>query len=230
MLLKFTSSDMLNSSLVDVAGKETFKIVTTTEFPSASSSRLSEVQSSKEEQSPSSQKIRRTRISNRAGDVVANIVWNGRRPNITIGDENIGSVTQLFDTGSTRILPDLLSIQSRFDTEYTWTATPDSLTLLDCESDVAKGVFHQNAIKLPTSPPTSPTLLHTGIPGMGHNYLEFDLHPVADSTEIIVSFLLMEVLRRGCFLLTPYTFERPKFWQLAEAKDLLVRRFRRNTL
>ena len=38
---------------------------------------------------------------------------------------------------------------------------------------------------------------------------------------------MMEILRRGRFLLTPYSFERPKFWQLREARDVISKRLQR---
>lgn len=41
----------------------------------------------------------------------------------------------------------------------------------------------------------------------------------------------MEILRRGRFGLTPYTFENPTIWQFKEARDLVLRRIgRRNTV
>jgi hypothetical protein len=40
----------------------------------------------------------------------------------------------------------------------------------------------------------------------------------------------MEILRRGRFNLTPYTFEKPKLWHFKEAKDLLLNRLRRHSL
>lgn len=40
----------------------------------------------------------------------------------------------------------------------------------------------------------------------------------------------MEILRRGRFGLTPYTFENPTIWQLKEARDLVWNRIRRNTV
>jgi hypothetical protein len=40
----------------------------------------------------------------------------------------------------------------------------------------------------------------------------------------------MEILRRGRFNLTPYTFDDPTIWQLKEARDIVLRRFRRHTV
>ena len=92
------------------------------------------------------------------------------------------------------------------------------------------------------------SFIPTHLPGVGSNYLEFTPHPLAQDVEIIseycnivsisfklnlnpaVSFIMMEILRRGRFNLTPYTFQKPKLWQLKEARDLVWRRLRRNTV
>ncbi len=84
------------------------------------------------------------------------------------------------------------------------------------------------------------------VPGLGSNYLEFTSHALAHDVEIIsmytlsnnitslltclVSFLMMEILRRGRFNLTPYTFQKPKLWQFKEAKEQFLRCLRRHTL
>jgi hypothetical protein len=171
----------------------------------------------------------------------------------------------------------MLLIPTRFDTEYTWMATADSLTLYDYDSESIKGTFHHNVIRLPTfkskstlsrkssissetsSCSSTETLattanessdslakpqpvfqagvetsksafIPTHLPGLGSNYIEFSSHPLANDVEMVISFLMMEILRRGRFLLTPYTFEKPKLWQLKEARDLVLRRLRRNTI
>jgi len=71
---------------------------------------------------------------------------------------------------------------------------------------------------------SSKSFIYSGLPGVCSNYLEFAPHPLAHDVEIIISFIMMEILRRGRFLLTPYSFERPKFWQLREARDVISRR------
>lgn len=43
----------------------------------------------------------------------------------------------------------MLVIPTRFDTEYIWTATAESLTLVDYDSDTTKGTFYQNTIRIP---------------------------------------------------------------------------------
>jgi len=300
MLLKFTAADMLNNSLVDVAtGDKAYDIVTVLmdspeSFSSLSKARPQPVSSNafasssksvQHKQPSTSEDItscerRRTKITDAVGNVVADIIWNGRRPDITIGDEKVGALTDLFGSSTVRFLPKILAIPTRFDTEYIWTATADSLTLFDYDAEAIRGTFHQNSIRIPRSSkpskfklsspskhtllspstlfPTSPSLsssssfsslssssikekdpdhkslkssfIPTHLPGVGSNYLEFIPHPLAQDVEIIISFLMMEILRRGRFNLTPYTFEKPKLWQLKEARDLVLRRLRRNTV
>ncbi|TFK42332.1 hypothetical protein BDQ12DRAFT_731993 [Crucibulum laeve] len=282
MLLKFTTSDMLNTALIDVTtGERAYNIVTVLS-PSkiAKPSSLPEalkMQSPANAVASTSKHVeanpvvvqRRTTITDATGKIIADMEWNGRHPDITIVDEKVGALTDLFGTSVVRFLPKTLSIPTRFDTEYIWIATPDTLTLYDYDTDSTKGTFHQNVIRIPTSLkssaklnlPSSPsknrlssytsssssssssedlhspskdtakaTFIQTHVPGLGSNYLEFNSHPLCHDVEIIISFLMMEMLRRGRFILTPYTFEKPKLWQLREAKDLVMRRIRRNTV
>ncbi|KAJ3517395.1 hypothetical protein NLJ89_g516 [Agrocybe chaxingu] len=309
MLLKFTSSDMLNTSLIDVAtGERAYNIATAldsseqityeqaplssisssfssperapsgeslTSTVASSSPALQKKVSSEPEGTPKGDR-RQTTVTDATGNVVAEITWNGRRPDITITDEKVGALTDLFGSSTIRFMPKILAIPTRFDTEYIWTATADTLTLFDYDSETVKGTFHQNVIRIPTSSKTSKFMLSsptkskpfspskpylasspslssssssssdqsdaeskplaksafipTHLPGVGSNYLEFVSHPLAHDVEIILSFLMMEILRRGRFNLTPYTFEKPKLWQLKEARALILRRFRRNTV
>lgn len=50
-----------------------------------------------------------------------------------------------------------------------------------------RGVFHLNAIRVPT--PQNAALLRTGIPGVGHNFIEFQPHAHAQSIELIGGYL-----------------------------------------
>ncbi|KAG6820840.1 hypothetical protein H0H93_010667 [Arthromyces matolae] len=284
MLLKFTTTDILDTALVDVStGERAFDIVTENTEPQ------SQIDDSAEP-STSSNGRRYTSIKDASGACLVSITWTGRRPDITIFDEKVGQLTDLFGSSTVKFMPKIMAVPTRFDTEYVWTATPDSLTLVDYDSDTVKGTFHQNVIRLPSPfksrssksspssrltstvdrvPSTTPsvanlflpssfskislssslssssssfshqphikktspsTFIPTHLPGIGGNYLEFDSHPLAHDVEIIVSFLMMEILRRGRFSLTPYDFQRPKLWQLKEARDLMLRRIRRNTV
>ncbi|KAG2020151.1 hypothetical protein CC2G_005519 [Coprinopsis cinerea AmutBmut pab1-1] len=312
MLLRFTSLDMLNTSLVDVAtGDRAYEITTevlpdcdasssssipfsgtasvlvtpSEDFSSTASAHWKHPQPAHVSSADSAEDTerRRTQISDGSGNVLVDVQWKGRRPDIAICDEKIGGLTELFGSSTIRFMPKVLAIPTRFDTEYVWLATADSLSLFDYDTDTIKGSFHQNCIRLPaplksskgkqplsppspsvkrkpsklaifTKPsasdeplspvvdedalPTSPssptpksTFIPTLLPGLGSNYLEFESHPLALDVEIILSFLMMEILRRGRFSLTPYTFEKPTaMWQLKEARELLMRRLRRNTV
>ncbi|PPQ93258.1 hypothetical protein CVT25_015256 [Psilocybe cyanescens] len=296
MLLKFSSADMLNTTLLDIAtGQCAYHIVTipisAPVLPEEQTS-LSDIASSSNPRSPTvvgsspsflkkrspsfssdtfqSVEDRRTTITGATGTTLAEVSWKGRRPTISIDGEKVGALTDLFGSTTVRFMPKILAIPTRFDTEYVWTATADSLTLFDYDTETVKGSFHQNVVRLPMvtkgskfkllsskksrisskstdplSPPLSPSLtedlepdeetskstfIATGVPGLGSNYLEFTSHPLAHDVEIILSFLMMEILRRGRFSLTLYTFEKPKLWQFQEARDLFMRRIRRNTL
>lgn len=278
---------MLNTSLIDVStGQCAYEIVTIPLPPSP------KVEADGDDSSiqDTTQERRHTSITDPSGKTLVSITWNGRRPDIIIMDEKIGGLPDLFGSTTVRFMPKILAIPTRFDTEYIWTATPDSLTLFDYDSESTKGTFYQNVIRVSTSfkprkslvsstssrgstsshslfsfpsslslsssalasspgssnssictsQSTVPSTTHTKtpksafipthLPGVGSNYLEFCQHPLAHDVEIIVSFLMMEILRRGRFLLTPYTFEKPKMWQLKETRDLVLRRLRRNTV
>ena len=122
MLLKFTTADMLNTSLVDVATGvkaydiETVLMVTPESLSSPSKAGLlslssNAIASSSKSASPvphmqpsMSGERRRTKISNAGGKVVADILWDGRKPDITIGDERIGPLTDLFGSSTVRFL------------------------------------------------------------------------------------------------------------------------------
>lgn len=239
MLLKFLSSDILNSTLIDVqTGRFYCKIATRALDSPRSSTSSSPCPTpiygvNPEDNIPKPRPPRRkTWVFNYDQEVVAEIVWNGRRPLVTIGQEIVGGVEDLFDTSATVIGDEVLSIRSRFDSQCVWNATATSLTL--DQSNKTKGTFYQKAIRDPSSPPTSPTVRQTRIPGLGNNYIEFEELPQVPPFEILVSFLIMEILRRGRFAdsLTPYSFEphqNKKGFTLKEVKGLITR-LRRNTV
>ncbi|KAF9564424.1 hypothetical protein CPC08DRAFT_685293 [Agrocybe pediades] len=271
MLLRFTSPDMLNTSLVDVATGQRVYDIMTAPLPDKEG-RHKPADENKPTASSSSSFVeprdmtrRRTRITNAVGKVIANLEWTGRCPDITIGDEHIGPMTELFGTSTVPFEPKVLVIPTRFDTEYIWTATADSLTLVDDDSQLTKGRFHYNVIRIPVgstasklektlfanvpcesssssvrsgstddskheSKPIKSTFIPARIPGVGSNYLDFASHPLADDVEIIISFLMVELVRRGRFGLPQYEFSKPKLWQFKEARDLVMRRLRRNTI
>ncbi|KAH7920136.1 hypothetical protein BV22DRAFT_1074462 [Leucogyrophana mollusca] len=220
MIFKFTKSDMLNSSLIyPETGALGYTIMTRSHFIRAGDS------DSDSESDDDAGETRRTIIFNKAGVSVAEIGWKGRQPvEVVVGKEKIvGGVKGMFGCSSAILSHNVLGINTRFDSEYFWMAAPDALTLLDYESDRIKGQFHINSLRV------GDRFLATPIPGLGNDYIEFEPHPFASTEELIVSFLLMEILRRGRFNLSPYVFDRPKIWAGAHFANL-SRRLRRSTL
>ncbi|KAG6860584.1 hypothetical protein C0995_009633, partial [Termitomyces sp. Mi166 len=141
MLLKFTTADILSTALVDVStGERAYHIVTVLEASATEGEKTSEVDASSER--------RHTSIKDVSGTSLVSISWTGRRPDITILGEKVGQLTNLFGSSTVRFMPKILVVPTRFDTEYIWTATPDSLTLFDYDSETVKGTFHQNVIRI----------------------------------------------------------------------------------
>ncbi|KAJ7286125.1 hypothetical protein C8J57DRAFT_1663878 [Mycena rebaudengoi] len=182
MLLKFTSQDMFNTTLVDVStGVPVFHLATAV-MPGPSSSK-----------------------------------GPCRVPrHITVLDESVGGLIELFGTETVQFIPKELTIPTRFDTEYLWTATPSSLYLLDYDSDERRAQLHLHA---PTSQPTHVCARSAG-------FLELAPHPhgLAPPVEILVSLLLLDILRRGRFGLPAYEFAPPSRLQR------VLTRLRRNTV
>ncbi|KAG7092735.1 hypothetical protein E1B28_009063 [Marasmius oreades] len=237
MILRLTSSDMLNSSLVDISTGETIYTVITIGLASsdASSSTHSSSLSQTEYQLTTDTTIRKTRIyagGSTESILLSEINWKGRRPDIKIGNEHIGTLANLFDTAHTKLLPKSLAIPTRFDSNHVWAATATSLTLLDYNTNQPKGTFRQNVLR------SSTAFMNACIPGVGANYIEFTSHPAVQDVEIIVSFFLMDILRRGCFCpaLTPYMFEDTRYKsprsKFQETRELISRKLksRRNTV
>ncbi|KAJ6525739.1 hypothetical protein B0H19DRAFT_1198823 [Mycena capillaripes] len=205
MLLKFTSQDLFDTALIDVAtGQPAFRLATTIVA------------------GPSSGPIRRqTEIRDGAGAIVGAIDWVGRVPQaIALLDEPVGGLVELFASNTIQFIPKEISIPTRFDTEYLWTATPDSLYLLDYDSDTRMAQLHMHAPALKAT--------HAPIPSRGAAYLELSSHPLglASPVEILVSLLMLDILRRGRFGLPPYAFAPPSLLKQAWARL----RPRRNTI
>ncbi|KAJ7744949.1 hypothetical protein DFH07DRAFT_833977 [Mycena maculata] len=205
MLLKFTSQDFLNTTLVDVAtGHPAFQLATTIVA------------------GPSSGPVRRqTEIRDRLDKVVGTIGWMGRVPqDITLLDEHVGGLVDLFASNTIQFIPKEMSIPTRFDTEYLWTATPEELYLLDFDSATRMAELHVHSPALRAT--------HKPIPGRGAAYLELSAHPLglAPPVEILVSLLMFDILRRGRFGLPRYAFAPPSRLQQAWSRI----RPRRNTV
>lgn len=118
MLLKFTTPDMLNTLLIDATtGRCAYEIVTVTMPPSElvepdtpldsssmSGSSSSFASDSAKQPSPTAAQLvqRRTTIKDFSGHILVDIKWNGRRPDIFIGKEHVGGLTDLFGSSTIR--------------------------------------------------------------------------------------------------------------------------------
>jgi len=203
MFLKFSKSDILNSPLVyPETGALGYTILTRSHFI-----RDSDKDSDTESEDDHGGN-RRTLIFNKLGETIAEIGWKGRQPiEIVIGQEKIIGAKGMFGCSSAILSRNVLGIPTRFDTEYFWMAAPGGLTLLDYDSNQTKGSFHSSSMRVGERFITAP------IPSLGHDYLEFEPHPLASTEELIVSFILMEVLRRSRFNLHMDLSDRSKLWR-----------------
>ncbi|KAF8447836.1 hypothetical protein L210DRAFT_3628238 [Boletus edulis BED1] len=218
MLLKFSKSDILDSSLVyPETGALGFTILTRSHFIHA------EERDSDTESESEATVTRRTVIADKRGLTVAEIGWDGRRPVVVIIGKEKVAVKEMFGSQSAILSHNVLGLPARFDTEFFWLAGPDGLTLLDYDSNQIKGHFHLNSLRVGEHFITAP------LSGFGHHYLEFEPHPLASTAELIVTFILMEVMRRGKFNQHPNTLDRPKLWRSTSLAHL-GKRIRRGTI
>lgn len=203
MLLKFSKSDILNSALVyPETGALGYTILTRSHFI-RDNDKDSDTESEDEHG-----ETRRTTIYNKLGEVIAEIGWKGKQPiEIVISKEKITGAKGMFGCSSAILSHNVLGIPTRFDTEYFWMAAPDALTLLDYDSNQTKGSFHTNSMRV------GERFIAAPIPSLGHDYLEFETHPLASTEELLVSFILMEVLRRSRFNLHTDSSDRSKLWR-----------------
>ncbi|KAG8217624.1 hypothetical protein J3R82DRAFT_5777 [Butyriboletus roseoflavus] len=174
MLLKFSKSDILDSSLVyPETGALGFTILTRSHFI-----RAGEKDSDTESESEATV-TRRTIIVDKRGATVAEIGWNGRRPvEVIISKEKV-TVKEMFGSQSAILSHNVLGLPARFDTEFFWLAGTDGLTLLDYDSNQIKGQFHLNSLRV------GEHFITTPLSGFGHHYLEFEPHPLASTAELI---------------------------------------------
>ncbi|RDB21487.1 hypothetical protein Hypma_011895 [Hypsizygus marmoreus] len=173
-------------------------------------------------------------------------VWTATPHSLTLFDYDSETTKGTFYQNSIRLSTPFrskakLSSTAHFDSDPNPSTAPSSpLSSSSSLHSSASSALTSNAsspcICAPSHPRSTPTdcpkssFISTYLPGVGSNYLEFCHHPLAHDIEIIVSFLMMEILRRGRFVLTPYTFEKPNMWQLKETRDLVLRRLRRYTV
>jgi hypothetical protein len=123
MLLKFTSTDMFNTSLVNVAtGKCAYEITTVSTpcqperlpppplFSSSNTTSASEDSDAAKRYPAAREKPkrdvphRRTQIRDGSGHLAADVQWEGRHPHITIDGEEIGGLNDLFGSSTVRFL------------------------------------------------------------------------------------------------------------------------------
>ncbi|KAL4067744.1 hypothetical protein V8B97DRAFT_1940821 [Scleroderma yunnanense] len=217
MFLKFSKADILNSSLVyPDSGALGYTILTRSHFIRGTD------KDSDTESEDDSLDVRRTVICNKEGVSVAEIRWKGRQPiEVIIGKERIAA-KGMFGCQSAILSGNVLGIPTRFDTEFFWMAAPDGLTLLDYDSNQVKGQFHTNSLRV------GDRFIAAPLSGLGHDYLEFEPHLLASTEELVVTFLLMEVLRRSRFIHTD-AHTRPTIWR-SRSFASLSKRLRRGTV
>jgi len=216
--LIFSSSDMLNSTLVEPStGALSYTIMTRPHFIKGNKCEIDEPLAK-----PLSE--RRTILADSKGRRLAEIGWVGlNQPTyILIGEERLETAKELFGCMGAPMSPKVFGVSTRFDTEYYWLASPESLTLLDYDANKVKGQLHSSSLLVGSHfMPVSPML-------PGSDYLEFEQHPLASDEELIVTFLLMEIMRRTRFAIKspPYSLNSSpisKTWLVRSAGERLRR-------
>jgi len=123
MLLKFATTDMFNTSLIDVATGERAYEINTVSVPSPPAKPKPFSALSSDTAAPSQEKnspvkyyhvapepadrnvvFRQTQIRDTVGIIVAEIQWEGRCPHFTIDGQKIGGLQDLFGTSSARFM------------------------------------------------------------------------------------------------------------------------------
>jgi len=121
----------------------------------------------------------------------------GSQPtDIVIGREKLGGAKELFGCMGPSSSPKIFGVSTRFDPDLYWVASRESLTLLDQNANETRGQLHHSCVLVGSRIVHSPLLV-------GNDYLEFESHPRVSNVELIVTFVLMEVLRRSRFASTP---------------------------
>jgi len=141
---------------------------------------------------------RRSFLLDSKGQKLASWGWTlGMQPtDIVIGQEKLGGAKELFGCMGPSSSPKVFGVSTRFDADFYWLASPESLTLLDQYANETKGQLHHSSVLVGSRIVHSPLL-------SGNDYLEFEPHPRVSDQELIVTFILMEVLRRSRYANTP---------------------------
>jgi len=137
---------------------------------------------------------RRSYLLDSTGQKLASWGWTlGKQPtDIIIGQEKLSGAKDLFGCMGPSSSPKVFGVSTRFDPDFYWLASPESLTLLDQNANATRGQLHHSSVLVGGRIVHSPLLA-------GNDYLEFDSHPRVADAELIVTFILMEVLRRSRF-------------------------------
>ncbi|KAA1469405.1 hypothetical protein DENSPDRAFT_835023 [Dentipellis sp. KUC8613] len=194
MLLKFSTQDVLNSTLLHYRTAAPIYAVSTTKFFSRSATCSAVVL-----------RRRTTIIDIRGGGrerQLAEIEWSGRIPSkIRIGDEVLKDVDELLGgCKSINVDPKIISVPTRLNNS--WKATAGSLTLEDCNTGTLTSAFYQNSFLL------NDRVIRAPFAGLGSDILVLDGKDTAMNVEILASFFIMEIIRRNHFNLAPHTFDK----------------------
>lgn len=176
---------MLNSGLLDACtGRLKYSIVTRPHFVHV------KISGGRSQLMPA----RRSFLLDSRGQKLASWGWTlGMQPtDIVIGQERLGGAKELFGSMGPSASPKIFGVSTRFDAGYYWLASSESLTLLNQDANETKGQLHHSCVLVGSRIVHSPLL-------SGNDYLEFESHPRVSDEELIVTFVLMEILRRGRF-------------------------------
>ncbi|KAI0302222.1 hypothetical protein BC826DRAFT_987878 [Russula brevipes] len=189
MLLKYTALDLFNSSITDVDSGVHLFAVHTESFYTAE--RVYHPVSGTQDAW--------------YGRQVAEILWAGRVPlSIHILGEALDGVTTLFNGCESVSITSNRSSELRVPTRFgaVWVATRRSLQLRCSASGELRSALHLDSVQV------GPRFHSAPMPGMGSHFLEIrDLHS-AQIVEMIVSCLVMDVLRRNVFYVSPRDFDQ----------------------
>ncbi|KAI0053850.1 hypothetical protein FA95DRAFT_1591703 [Auriscalpium vulgare] len=213
MLLKFSSSDILHSDLVDRdSGKVMYTIKTTTFLTTRRF--YEDIIGSKR----TVVRRRMTIVRDRHDTKIAQIVWAGRIPTgIKIYHEKMNNLALLFQ-GCDRFnsIDRALHFPTRLNCQ--WVATKHSLRLNCLDSGRTKSAFHLNSMHL------LKYFMPAPLPLFANNFLEISSSSSRARAEMIgaplsrafeawyaltrgvVTFLIIEVIRRNVFDLRPEDF------------------------
>jgi len=200
MLLKYTALDLFNSSITDVDSGVHLFAVHTKSFYTAE--RVYHPISGTQD---ACVRRRRTVITDIHQRQVAEILWAGRVPlSIHILGEALDGVTTLFNGCESVSIISNRSSELRVPTRFgaVWVATQRSLQLRCSASGELRSALHLDSVQV------GPRFHPAPMPGVGSHFLEIrDLHS-AQIVEMIVSCLVMDILRRNVFYVSPRDFDQ----------------------